>query len=100
MNEHDRSFKKPIVLLAVGTIFCLGPLWGLLGTMLGMTRAFGRMAGPTGGEPAALAGNISLALWATLAGWLAIPAGTAMLIGAVVWIIRIHARPSAGAEGA
>jgi len=99
MSEHGRSFKKPIVLFTVGAIFCLGPLWGLLGTMLGMTRAFGRMAESTAAEPAALAADVSLAMWAMIVGWLAIPLGTVIVIAAIIWIIRIHASSPAGKAG-
>ncbi len=58
------------------TISTLGPLMGLLGTVLGMIRAFNRIATADAmGRPELLAGGISQALLSTAAGLtLAIPA--------------------------
>jgi biopolymer transport protein ExbB len=51
----------------LGTIASVAPLLGLLGTVIGMVEIFGSQS-PTGGNPAALAHGISVALYNTAFG--------------------------------
>ena len=63
------------LLNALGTIGVLSPLMGLLGTILGMIRAFDAIARAGAGDPAAVANGISEALITTASGLIvAIPA--------------------------
>jgi biopolymer transport protein ExbB len=64
---------------SIATAARMGPLLGLLGTVVSMIAAFGRMGGGTKPDPAALAGAISIGLWATGAGLLL--ANPLMVIG-------------------
>jgi biopolymer transport protein ExbB len=66
-------------LASVSTIVRMGPLLGLLGTVASMIAAFSRIGGAEQVNPRQLAGDISLALWATGAGLLI--ANPMMLIG-------------------
>jgi biopolymer transport protein ExbB len=60
---------------ALGTIAAISPLMGLLGTVLGMIRAFNVITAAGVGNPALLAGGIAEALITTAAGLtVAIPA--------------------------
>ncbi len=54
-------------LSTLGTIATVAPLLGLLGTVVGMIEIFGSQS-PTGGNPAALAHGISVALYNTAFG--------------------------------
>jgi biopolymer transport protein ExbB len=56
------------LLNALGTIGVLAPLMGLLGTILGMIRAFDAIARAGAGDPAAVASGISEALITTASG--------------------------------
>ena len=56
------------LLNALGTIGVLAPLMGLLGTILGMIRAFDAIARSGAGDPAAVASGISEALITTASG--------------------------------
>lgn len=53
---------------ALGTIASITPLMGLLGTVLGMITAFSKITQVGVGDPAAVAGGISQALFTTAAG--------------------------------
>lgn len=55
-------------LASIGTASRMGPLLGLLGTVISMIAAFARMSAGSRPDPAALAGSISLGLWTTAAG--------------------------------
>lgn len=57
-------------LSSISTIAKMGPLIGLLGTVLAMIEAFGRMGEGEKSNPTELAGAISLGLWATAGGLL------------------------------
>jgi biopolymer transport protein ExbB/TolQ len=50
------------------TVVKMAPLAGLLGTVLGMIAAFSRLGSGDKVDPAALAGDVSLALWTTAVG--------------------------------
>lgn len=70
ISEAGRQEVKGLErhLAALGTIVSIAPLLGLLGTVLGMIRAFHTIALRGVGEPTALAGGISEALLTTAAG--------------------------------
>jgi biopolymer transport protein ExbB/TolQ len=70
---------KLISWLVVGIILALGPIWGMIGTVVGMVLAFGNLADPQP-ETGELASNISLALYTTAAGWIACPIGIVVTI--------------------
>ncbi len=55
-------------LASIGTASRMGPLLGLLGTVMSMIAAFARMGQNSKPDPAQLAGSISLGLWTTAAG--------------------------------
>lgn len=64
--RHSSSLERYLGLL--GTIATITPLLGLLGTVLGMIRAFTQLAVQGVGTPATLGGGISEALITTAAG--------------------------------
>jgi biopolymer transport protein ExbB len=79
----EEIMKKWITILVVGIVLSLGPIWGLLGTVFGMTQAFGHLA-ESEIEVGALSNDISLALYTTLAGLLALPIGIALIVVAII----------------
>lgn len=83
------SRKGPVALIVAGALLALGPVWGLIGTVLGMVRAFGTLAQSTPTTPERLASDISLSLWATVAGLAVTPLGLGCLIGGIVWLVRL-----------
>ena len=87
-----RSRKGPITLLVTGALLALGPLWGLFGTVLGMARAFRSIgeAGPA--SPDELAADIEGSMGSTAAGFLLAPIGVAMLVGGIIWLVRVNRR--------
>ena len=71
--QELRPYQKWITYFSVLAQIC--PMLGLLGTVVGMVGAFGVLSQSGGAEPAALAGDISVALLTTLGGLIvAIPA--------------------------
>jgi biopolymer transport protein ExbB len=75
-ERFTRDVLSPIeyYMTWVLTMIKTGPMWGLLGTVLGMMGAFGQLAAAETVKASALAGNISLALLTTAIGLLiAIP---------------------------
>ncbi len=57
-------------LASIATASRMGPLLGLLGTVMSMIAAFARMGAGSKADPTALASAISLGLWTTAAGLL------------------------------
>jgi hypothetical protein len=83
-----KSRGGPITLIVAGGLLALGPLWGILGTVIGMIRAFGMVASPGAGAPERLASGINASLWATWAGLATAPIGLGLLTGGFVWLGR------------
>lgn len=69
LEEAGRAVAHDLerYLTSLGTIASVAPLLGLLGTVIGMVEIFGSQT-PTGGNPAALAHGISVALYNTAFG--------------------------------
>lgn len=69
LEEAGRTVAHDLerYLMTLGTIASVAPLMGLLGTVVGMVEIFGSQS-PTGGNPAALAHGISVALYNTAFG--------------------------------
>ena len=67
---------KPTVGFVIGIILLLGPLWGMIGTILSMKLAF-KQPQP---QVETMASNIGLALYPTVIGLIACPIGIVTII--------------------
>src|SRR5258708_27277219 len=79
---HSAPPMKKSLLIAgivVGSLLALGPLWGMLGTILGMNHAFDTLAGNGIRDPRALSAAIGQTLMATALGLVACPVGVRLL---------------------
>jgi len=85
-----KSKKGPITLIVIGSLLASGPVWGLLGTVVGMILAFRVLGQSSGATPGQLAAKISGSLSATVIGLSVSPLGVAMLAGGIIWLIRIE----------
>lgn len=79
--------NKLIAWLIVGAILALGPIWGLIGTVVGMLMAFNHL-GEGSPEVDVLATDISIALYTTAAGYVAFPIGAVIIIVVIVKMSR------------
>ena len=84
---------KLIIWLVVGIILALGPIWGLVGTVVGMILAFGHIQQGSSGEPEILANEIGLALYTTAAGLIACPIGIIMVVVSAIMLGRTKNEP-------
>jgi biopolymer transport protein ExbB/TolQ len=66
--------------LISGIVLALGPVWGMIGTTVGMISAFAKVAESGSAQPAALADNVGMALYATFIGYLACPIGLVIIV--------------------
>jgi biopolymer transport protein ExbB/TolQ len=73
---------------AIGVLLALGPVWGLLGTMFGMTRAFNVLGSSGPADPHALSAAIGQTLMASALGLAACPIGIALAATCLVFLIR------------
>jgi len=82
---------KALAFLITGLVLCIAPLWcGLLGTVIGMISAFGKLAeADPSGSPEALAADISVALWTTVVGWGLCAIGLIPVIIAIVLFCKL-----------
>ncbi|MDA3874247.1 MAG: MotA/TolQ/ExbB proton channel family protein [Kiritimatiellae bacterium] len=86
--------------LSVGVLFALGPLWGIIGTVLGMIVSFGALS-QSPGSAETLSSNISLAMLTTVAGLLLCPVGVALIVTALIKLGQEpkNERPSSSVTG-
>ena len=70
--------------IVAGILLMLGPLWGMLGTTFGMTRAFTVLGQSGVVDPSDLSASISRVLISSVAGFVACPIGIVLLIVCIV----------------
>ena len=84
--------------IVVGAILCSGPLWGLLGTIVGMRQTFSRLdESPL--SPEAIGPGVNLAVWSTRIGLVALALGLPTFVLCLVALLRAPKRqagPKAG----
>ena len=78
----------PIWLIGLGIFFCTGPLWGLLGTVIGMLRTFNDLTVHGSDDPDQLSTGIDIALQMTAIGIFALLVGIVLLAVGIVWLVR------------
>ena len=84
--------------VALGALLALGPLWGLAGTVLGMTRSFDEISrAQSEVDPSELADGISVALTSTVLGIAVCPLGVVLLVLCIAGLAR-DARREEGEE--
>jgi biopolymer transport protein ExbB/TolQ len=81
---------KLTIWLVAGIPLSLGPFWGLIGTVVGMVCAFSRLSQSTAPDVGSLAGDISMALYATIIGGIACPFGIAMMLIAGIKLLNMR----------
>ena len=77
MNQKGKNIAIWGIALQLGTVV------GLIGTIIGMVRAFGRLAESETAQPAALANDISIAVYTTAAGSLVALVGIILILVAL-----------------
>ena len=94
MGKRMPSLSGPILLLVVAVLLTLGPLWGVLGTVVGMIRAFGELNQSGEASSEALASHIDFSLWTTIVGLAMSPVGIVLLVFAITWIVKVNRKRS------
>ena len=76
--------------IVLGTILTLSPLFGILGTVFGMTRAFQSLGNSSNTDPHLLSERIGTSLVSTAAGLFFCPFGIVILTLSLVFHFRIR----------
>ncbi len=76
--------------IVVGSLLSLAPLFGMLGTVYGMIRAFNVLGNAGVADPRALAGHIATTLDSTAAGLFLFPFGVVILTLSIVFFARLR----------
>jgi biopolymer transport protein ExbB/TolQ len=92
MKQKSTSRRGPISLMTLGVLMLLGPVWGLLGTVVGMVRAFGELSQSGAADAGTLASSIDLSLWTTVIGLAIFPVGLILLIVGIIWLVKVNRR--------
>jgi biopolymer transport protein ExbB/TolQ len=85
--------KLLITGIVVGVLLMLGPVWGMLATVIGMMGAFKTLAGNGISDPNALSHQIGMQLMGTTLGLVACPIGIAMLAACIVGLVNDKKQP-------
>ena len=73
--------------IVIGVILASGPLWGLLGTIVGVRRSFSRIdESPL--DPEGLASDVRLAVWSTWIGLAAAALGAPTFVVCLVALLK------------
>lgn len=76
-----------IIGIAAGAVMMLSPFLGLLGTILGMQKAFHVLGSSGTGDPQALSGAIGETLISTFAGIIIAIPGVLLFIGCILGLV-------------
>jgi len=84
--------NKLISWLVGGILLALGPMWGMIGTVVGMVLAFGHLA-ESEPQTEVLANDISLALYTTAAGLVICPIGIVIIVITTIKLNKTKKKP-------
>jgi biopolymer transport protein ExbB/TolQ len=91
MNDPNKTPQILVVGTVLGAILTLGPVAGLLGTVIAMMRAFNVLGSSGIADPRALAESISHALFWTASGLALVVIGLPLLITcSVLWVYHLQ----------
>ena len=79
--------------IVAGFLLTLGPLWGMLGTVFGILRAFTALGQSGIGDPSVLSANVGEALIATAIGLVACPVGIVLFVVSVIQLDKANRVP-------
>lgn len=90
MPAAKKPTRAPVIFVVVGSILSLGIVWGIVGTIIGMMRAFNTMGGDGAkmDNADALASDIGVATISTAIGFLITPVGVVLLAIGIPWMIK------------
>jgi biopolymer transport protein ExbB/TolQ len=77
--------------IVAGSLLTLSPLFGLLGTVFGMTRAFATLGNTGIADPTALSNSIGTVLLSSALGLIMCPFGVILLTVSIVFYSRLRA---------
>lgn len=96
----QRSVKRWTIALIVALLFVVvPPLLGIVGTIIGMIRAFGTLDKPGGSDPDAMAESIGFALMTTATGLVVAFTAVIPLIITIVGLVRARRWLAASGQG-
>jgi biopolymer transport protein ExbB/TolQ len=78
--------------VVVGSILVLGPVWGAIGTALGMMHAFKTLGSDGISDPHALSADIGVVMETTTFGLIACPVGVVLLAICIVFLVQSKKR--------
>lgn len=85
--------RRLIAGIVIGSLLTLGPLFGMLGTVFGMTRSFQILGSSGVTDPQALSDSIGVTLLATATGLFLFPVGILILTLSLIFFARLHVSP-------
>lgn len=74
--------------IVIGSLLTLAPVFGVVGTMVGMIGAFSDLAGAGVSDPKALSAHIGQSLFWTATGLFLLPVGLVLLTVSVIFYTR------------
>ena len=85
--------KITVTGIVIGAILALGPVWGLLATVVGMQRAFSVLAGSGISDPLALSSSSGAVLSFQYIGFMMCPVGIALCIFCTIRLQALSRQP-------
>jgi biopolymer transport protein ExbB/TolQ len=92
-SRTDMKAKRRFLIagIVIGSFLTLSPVFGVLGTVFGMTRAFSVLGKAGVADPQALSASIGTTLVSTAAGFALCPVGVVVLVLSIVFYSRLRA---------
>lgn len=84
----NKSKMLPIAGIVIGGILSLSPMFGLLGTVIGMNHAFAVLGASGVSDPRKLSDSIGHVLMFTASGLFIFPLGILILVVSIIFLVK------------
>ena len=88
--QRKTKRRLAIARMIVGILLTLAPVFGLLATVLGMSRAFDALGATGIADPKTLSDSIGMSLVSTAMGVFLLPTGIIILTPSIVFFLRLR----------
>ena len=91
MSTNQTAKRRLLITgIVIGSLFTLSPLFGLLGTVFGMTRAFNTLGSSGVADPQVLSASIGTTLLSTAVGFILFPVGIVIVTLSLIFFLRLR----------
>ncbi|MDA3797772.1 MAG: MotA/TolQ/ExbB proton channel family protein [Kiritimatiellae bacterium] len=87
MDKKKKPHKGPTILIVIGSLLSLSPVFGFAITVFTMIGSFKTISQNNSGDAETLANEINMSLMATQISFLLLPIGILTAVAGIIWLV-------------